>query len=178
VVVHHQSLPFLGGAIREAFDLAHGSHVIMMASDLETNPRDVKSLIEHARRNPDAIITASRWCSGGAFHGYGAIKLIANKIFQRLFSIIYATRLSDMTYGYRLFPCNIVRSIKWEELRHAFLLETLVKPLRLGVTVIEIPSVWQARTDGKSHNTFMRNFLYFRTGLRARFARRSSLIRS
>src|SRR5208282_2202055 len=33
--VHSQKLPFLGGAIREAFDLARGSHVVMMASDLE-----------------------------------------------------------------------------------------------------------------------------------------------
>ena len=38
VVVHQQKLPFLGGAIREAFDLARGSHVILMASDLETDP--------------------------------------------------------------------------------------------------------------------------------------------
>jgi hypothetical protein len=149
----------------------------MMASDLETNPSDVKPLIEQARRNPDAIITASRWQSGGAFHGYDPVKLVANKIFQTLFSAIYATRLSDMTYGYRLFPRNLVRSINWEELRHAFLFETIVKPLRLGVTIIEIPSVWQARTEGKSQNTLMQNFLYLRTGLRTRFAKRSSLVR-
>ena len=38
VRVHTQTLPFLGGAVREAFDLARGSHVVMMASDLETDP--------------------------------------------------------------------------------------------------------------------------------------------
>ena len=38
VVVHRQKLKFLGGAMREAFDLARGSHAIMMASDLETDP--------------------------------------------------------------------------------------------------------------------------------------------
>src|SRR6202035_6084934 len=30
VVVHHQKLKFLGGAMREAFDLARGTHTIMM----------------------------------------------------------------------------------------------------------------------------------------------------
>jgi glycosyltransferase involved in cell wall biosynthesis len=34
VVIHKQRLPYLGGAMREAFDLARGTHVIMMASDL------------------------------------------------------------------------------------------------------------------------------------------------
>ncbi|MGB9407566.1 MAG: hypothetical protein WCA89_08515, partial [Terracidiphilus sp.] len=70
-----------------------------------------------------------------------------------------------------------VQSIQWEELRHAFLFETLVKPLRLGVQVIEISSVWKARTEGKSQNTFLLNFVYFRTGLRTRFASRKSILK-
>lgn len=178
IVVHRQSLPFLGGAIREAFDLVRGSHVVMMASDLETDPADVKSLIVEARRHPDAIITASRWVSGGRFQGYSRVKLVANWIFQQAFSLLFATRLSDMTYGYRLFPSALVRSIHWEELRHPFLFETLIKPLRLGVQVIEIPSVWRARSEGESNNTFMRNFLYLRTGVRTRFTRPAAIVRS
>ncbi len=173
---HHQRLPFLGGAIREAFDLACGTHVIMMASDLETDPADVKSIIKESIQHPDAIITATRWRSGGRFIGYSRIKLFANWIFQKSFSILYGTSLSDMTYGYRLFPTHVVRSIKWEELRHPFLFETLIKPLRLGVPVIEIPSVWKARTEGKSSNTFARNFVYFRTGVRTRFVPRVALL--
>jgi len=43
-----------------------------------------------------------------------------------------------------------VQNIRWEETAAPFLFETLVKPLRLGVEVIEIPSVWKARTEGKS----------------------------
>ena len=63
VVVHHQRLPFLGGALREAFALARGSHVILMASDLETDPKLVCRLIAEAEKNPAGIATASRWMS-------------------------------------------------------------------------------------------------------------------
>jgi Glycosyl transferase family 2 len=178
VSIHHQKLPFLGGAIREAFDLARGSHIIMMASDLETDPADVPTLIAEARRRPNAIITASRWQCGGRFEGYSKGKLAANWVFQRAFAVMFGTVLTDMTYGYRLFPTKLVQSIKWEELRHPFLFETIVKPLRLGVEVVEIPSVWKARTEGKSSNTFLSNFAYFRTGLKARFAPKKSLLRS
>jgi glycosyltransferase involved in cell wall biosynthesis len=178
VVVHHQKLPFLGGAVREAFDLARGSHVVMMASDLETDPNDVRTLIAEARKNPSAVVTASRWHQGGGFAGYSRVKLVCNWIFQRCFSVLYGVRLSDMTYAYRIFPTKLVQSIRWDELRHPLLFETLIKPLRLGVPVIEIPSVWRARTEGESQNPFFRNFAYFRTGLKNRFASRRAILKA
>jgi Glycosyl transferase family 2 len=178
IQVNSQSLPFLGGAIREGFERSTGSHVIMMASDLETDPHDVKRLITESKAHPRAIITASRWREGGGFSGYAPVKFLANRIFQFIFSALYATDLSDLTYGYRLFPVALVKAIKWEELRHPFLLETIVKPLRLGVPVVEISSRWRARVEGESQNTFMRNFTYFRIGLRVRFMRAEQILRA
>lgn len=177
VRVHSQTLPFLGGAMREAFDLSRGSHVVMMASDLETDPNAVKALIASAETHPSAIITASRWRLNNGFQGYSKVKLVCNWIFQRFFAVLYGVRLTDMTFAYRIFPTKLVQSIHWEEFRHAFLFETLVKPLRLGIQVIEIPSGWKARSEGKSQNTFLLNFIYFRTGLRTRFASRQSLLK-
>lgn len=178
VVVHRQCLPFLGGALREAFDLARGSHVILMASDLETDPTLVKTMIDEEKRNPGGIVTASRWIQGGSFQGYSAIKLILNWIFQRCFSAMYGTLLTDMTYAYRIMPTRLVQAIRWEELRHPFLFETMIKPLRLGIDVKEIPAKWRARAEGESQNTFMRNFVYFRIGLKTRFSRKRSLLRA
>ena len=178
VVVHHQKLNFLGGAMREAFGLARGTHTIMMASDLETDPVLVPRLIAQARACPDAIVTITRWLSEGGFENYSGIKLVANWIFQKLFSALYWTTLTDMTYAYRIFPTKLLQAIEWEELRHPLLFETVVKPLRLGVQVIEIPGVWRARTEGESQNTFARNFEYFRIGLRVRFAAAHRLLRN
>jgi hypothetical protein len=174
--VHVQSMPFLGGALREGFALAQGSHVVMMASDLETDPHDVAVMIERAKQFPEAIITASRWLQPGSFDGYSPSKLALNKLFQRSFALLYQTPLSDMTYGYRLFPTALVQAIAWEELRHPFLLETMLKPLRLDVSVYEIPSRWRARTEGESSNSFFRNFVYFRIGVRTRLRPRASLL--
>ncbi len=176
IVIHRQSLPYLGGALREAFDLARGSHVILMASDLETDPNLVPAMIDKARQSPDSIVTINRWCGG--FVGYNPIKLLANAVFQRLFSLLYWTDLSDLTYAYRIFPTKLVQAIKWTELGHPFLFETILKPLRLGVPIIEIPGRWRARTEGVSHNPFMRNFKYIRVGLRIRFMNSSQILRS
>jgi glycosyltransferase involved in cell wall biosynthesis len=178
VVVHRQKLKFLGGAMREAFDLARGTHTIMMASDLETDPALVPRLIAEERASPSGIVTVTRWRGDGNFENYDEIKLLANWIFQKLFSALYWTKLTDMTYAYRIFPTKLLQAIEWEELRHPFLFETMVKPLRLGVKVTEIPGIWRARTEGESQNTFFRNFEYFRIGLRVRFASAQSLLRN
>ncbi|MBU1027113.1 MAG: glycosyltransferase family 2 protein [Candidatus Margulisbacteria bacterium] len=172
-----QTLPFLGGAMRDAFDYVSGSHVIMMASDMETPPDKVKDFISEAKKYPNVIVTGSRWIKGGGFEEYSPLKFLLNFVFQRFFSILYRTPLTDMTYGYRIFPSQLVKSIRWEELRHPFLFETLVKPLRLGVKVIEIPTKWKARDEGGSQNTFMRNFEYFRIGIKTLFYSRRQILK-
>lgn len=175
VSVHWQELPYFGGAVRKAFDVSTGSHTILMAPDLETKPEDAPVLVAAAKADPEAVITASRW-KGGGFEGYNPVKLVANWIFQRIFALLYMTNLSDMTFGYRILPTHLTKTIRWEELRHPFVLETIVKPLRLGVRVVEVPTSWTARVEGESVNTFMRTFEYFRPGLRVRFMRRDAIL--
>jgi glycosyltransferase involved in cell wall biosynthesis len=175
VLVRRQQRPFLGGAMRDAFEWASGTHVIMMASDLETDPSSVKDLIARAREGYD-IVTATRWKGRGGFHGYSPLKHSANWLFQKMFGLLYGTPLSDLTYGFRIFRIEWIRKIRWEELRHPFLLETILKPLRLGARVSEIPTTWVARAEGRSHNPFWQNFMYFRIALKTRFRSRKQLL--
>ncbi len=169
VIILEQNLPYLGGAVRNAFQIARGSHVVMMGADLETNPATIPLMVEQAKLHSEAIITATRWKGGFRFDGYDLIKLALNRIFQWFFTLVYRVPLTDLTFAYRVIPTALVRSIEWEELKHPFLFETIVKPLRLGVEVIEVPSFWQKRREGVTHNTFLTNFLYFRIGLKTRF---------
>ncbi len=177
IQVRFQHKKFLGGAMQDGFDWATGTHILMMSSDLETHPSTAKDLIAKAREGFD-LVTATRWTTPGAFQGYDPLKRILNWWFQRFFSALYRVRLTDMTFGYRIFKADLVKRIAWVELRHPFMLETLVKPLRLGATVAEIPTTWTARIEGESHNSFWRNFLYFRPGLVSRFCGRQSLLRT
>lgn len=175
--IHEQVLPFIGGAMREAFDLATSSHTVMMSSDLETPPEVVADFIAGVRKRPDSIVTASRWIKGGGFSGYNPVKLIANFVFQRTFSMIYGAALTDMTYAYRIFPTRLLQAIAWEELKHPFFLETAIKPLRLGVKISEVPAKWEARVEGESVNPFFSNFAYFKIALRVKSYPREQLLR-
>lgn len=161
---YEQVLPFVGGAIREGFVRATGDYTVLMASDLETDPHTVKDLIKTINKGYDIVCT-TRW-HGGSFEGYNGLKYILNKVFQTVFRVLYGTKLTDLTFAYRIYKTEILKNIRWEELRHPFLFETIIKPLRLGYNITEVSSNWKAREEGVSQNTFMRNFEYFRIGLK------------
>lgn len=168
-IIHKQTKPFLGNAICEGFALAKAPYLITMGSDLETDPHDVKTMIELSRKNPKAIITASRWQTKNNFRGYGKCKVAFNFIFQQFLRLLYQTKLSDLTYCYRLMPTKLCQEIKWQEQQHAFLLETILKPLRLKIPIIEFSSKWKARDEGVSQNSLRRQLAYLRVAFSNRF---------
>jgi glycosyltransferase involved in cell wall biosynthesis len=176
--VHTQQKPFIGGAIQEAFDLTCGTYTVMMASDLETDPHLVRELIREIRETGADVVTASRWARGGGFSDYHPMKLVLNWTFQTMMRVLFLTSLSDLTYGFRIFRTELLREIRWEELKHPFLLETVVKPLRLGRRVVEIPVSWSPRPEGASQMTPLTYVGYFRLALRTRLRPRSAARRS
>jgi hypothetical protein len=170
VWTRRQQLPYLGGALQDAFAWSTGSHILLMASDLETDPHTARPLIAEARKGWD-IVATTRWKDGGGFDGYNPVKYAANWLFQKTIGALYHTPLTDLTYGYRIWRTPVLRHHDWRELRHPFLLECLLRPLRAGASATEIPVFWKARQEGASHNPFWRNFLYFRIAFKVRFER-------
>jgi glycosyltransferase involved in cell wall biosynthesis len=169
VVVRQQVRPYLGGALQDAYGWATGSHILLMASDLETPPHAAKDLIGESRKGWD-IVATTRWQGGGGFSGYNPVKYVLNWTFQKIIGVLYHTNLTDLTFGYRIYRTEVLRNHDWSELRHPFLLECLLRPLRRGATATEIPVFWEPRREGESHNPFWRNFLYFRIALKLRLA--------
>lgn len=173
--IHQQQLPRLGGAMREAFALAQGTHLMLMATDLETDPDLIPTFIETMQREECDVVAGSRWLGAGGFEGYGRMKQFLNYLFQRGFGLLYRTRLTDLTYAYRLYRREVLTGIAWEELGHPFLLECLLKPLRLGARVIEIPCTWRSRQQGTSANSFWQMATYLRIAVRTKLMSSSRL---
>jgi glycosyltransferase involved in cell wall biosynthesis len=176
VKIIQQCLPFLGGALREGFFAARGSHVIAMYGDGESDPRYVSHLIREARKNPAAVISASRWLKESFFEDYPVVKKFFNYIFQKIFSFVYWQRVTDFTFGYRIYPLQIIHAIKWKEIGHSFVFESIVKPLRLSVDIREIPTVWKRRSEGQSQVKPLNYLRYLWVGLAARITPRRFLI--
>ncbi|HZT81430.1 MAG TPA: glycosyltransferase family 2 protein, partial [Gemmataceae bacterium] len=155
-----QNNPGLGHAVREGMMRTHGNLVLLMDSDGEMENETVPRMLAEMERGGFGLVVASRWLPGGGFSGYGPLKYRLNWGFQQLFRLLFATRLHDLTYGFKVMRGELARGIAWEGTLHEIACETTLKPLRLGVAASEVPSRWTARTQGASKNTFLRNFRY------------------
>jgi len=173
--IHKQQLPRLGGAIREAFELAAGSHLMLMASDLETDPELIPQFIEKMQEGCWDIVSGSRWLPRGGFEGYGRLRKLLNRLFQCALRLLYPARLTDLTFAYRLYRRQVLQGIHWDELGHPFLLECLLKPLRLGARVVEVPCRWRCRSEGESAGSFRQMLSYVPLAVRVRLLRRDRI---
>lgn len=165
----YQDELFFGGALKKAIKEFKGKNFLMMASDLETNPKDVKFLIRSSNIVEKKIICTSRWIKKNSFKNYNLVKLICNKIFQILVKLLFDTKLTDLTYGFRAYPRSYIKKMKLIEKKHPIMLEAILMPIKEKKKTIEIPTTWKARVEGKSNNSFMENFYYFKTLFRIFF---------
>tara|TARA_A100001015_G_scaffold245586_1_gene281591 strand:+ start:3066 stop:3785 length:720 start_codon:yes stop_codon:yes gene_type:complete len=164
-----QKKPYFGGAMIDGFSNIKGTHLLMIASDLETHPREVKRMIKKLKKNPDTIIGTSRWLKDGGFSGYNSLKLVLNFLFQNFFKILFLSNLTDFTYGFRIFPKKIIKKYKWKEFKHPLCLEMILRPIKDGYKSNEIAVKWKNRSEGVSKNPFFSNFNYFLVGIKIRF---------
>ncbi len=167
--LEQRELPGVGGALRECFATINAPWTIFMSADLETPPESVKFIIQRAKAGGIDIVATSRWIKGGAFGNYNRVKLICNWLFQKIFSLLYFTSLTDMTYGFRAYRTEILKDCRWNETGMAFFMESICKPLRIGLQIAEIPVKWQKRQEGVSHIRAYDFLRYFRVGLAVRF---------
>jgi dolichol-phosphate mannosyltransferase len=165
-LVVQQVNPGVGNAFREGYALATGNVILSMDSDNEMELAAIPRMLDALAANDYAVVVGSRWLPGGGFVGYSPLKRVLNWGFQQLFRVLFLTRSTDLTYGFKVLRSEVVHGIAWEATLSEIGCETTMKPLRAGFRVGEVPSVWTARTQGRSTNNFWRNFRYVNMALR------------
>ena len=161
-----QKRPFVGGAIDLGIRLSKKKYIVIMASDLETNPYELENMINISKNNPNHIISADRWIGQKGFSNYGIIKFLANFFFQKLIRFFFRYEILDFTFAYRLYPRQALEKYKIEELRHGFALEILLNPIKKGFKVITLPAKWKKRVEGSSSITIKSYLSYLKVLLR------------
>ena len=157
-----QKKNLLGGAYLDGIEKSNSTHILLMSSDLETDPYLVKQMIKESKNNLKKIICTSRWIENDSFEEYGFVKTYLNKLFQILVKKIFNFGLSDYTYGFRIYPFNCLREFNWKMRNHSFFLEIILFPLKKGYATIELPAKWKKRTEGVSSNKIIYYFSYFK----------------
>jgi len=158
----NQLKPFVGGAIDLGIKKSKLKYIVIMASDLETNPKELSRMIKISLKNPNAIISADRWISRRGFSDYGIIKFFANFLFQKLIKFFFKYEILDFTFAYRIYPKKALKMKTINELRHGFALELLLRPIKEGYKVLTVPATWTKRVEGSSSITIKSYFSYLK----------------
>lgn len=174
--VLYQTLPYFGGAIRDGFDAAKGSHVCLVTPDFATTPDRIPDMIAMAKQYPGDIISGTRWKKGGGFENYNPVKKVWNYLSQKFLNVLYFSSLSDFTYGYQLAPTVLAQAINYREVKHPINIERVVIPLKLGITFHEVPAVIRL-LDRETVNPFMANLAYLRPAFYWRFKAKDKLVK-
>lgn len=159
--------PGIGWAYREGMQAATGNYVALMAADLETEPAAIDRMVLKVVETGCDEVIANRWLPGGGFTNYDPLKLFLNWVFQKAFRVLFWTRIGDFTFGLKLLSKKVTDSIEWEGTLHEICIETTVKPLKRGFHLEQVSTIWVGRKEGRSVNTFFKNFRYVKLGLKS-----------
>lgn len=131
-----------------------GSHFMFMASDLETDPNNVKDFIERAKRHPQRIICAAKWLKESEVQGYDFLHELGSRAINNFVRYLYRLDVREPFSFYQIYPKSVYDGLTFSDPKK-FLYEYSLLPLKLGVEYEEIPTVCKSRKDGKSNYNYL-----------------------
>ena len=138
------------GAIISGFEKCESEAIIVYPADDFINTKILDKMYEKFLQGYEVVVP-SRFIKGGAMKNCPLIKSILVRLAS--FSLFYLSKIpvKDISNGFRLFSLNYINKIKIESTKgFTFSIELLVKADRLGLSIAEVPSIWEERKYGKS----------------------------
>jgi len=160
-----------GTALRQGFDHVNGNVVIMIDADGSMKPCEVPLYLEAIASGAD-VVKGSRFLPGGGSEDLSVIRRIGNLFFVFLVNLLWSTNYTDLCYGFAAIKKEALKKIKCNLKSTNFEIETeiCIKAKKLGLKVVEVPSIEAKREKGKSNlNTFRDGIQILKTILREFF---------
>lgn len=128
-----------GKSLRDAFDFAinkNFEYAITIDSDGQHFPEDINLFIDKIQQSSDSIIVGARNMNQD---GIPKKSSFGNKFSNFWFWVDTGISLSDTQTGFRLYPLNKIRGMRFFTTKFEFEIEVLVRMIWKGVQVKEIP---------------------------------------
>jgi len=165
-----------GNAVRLGLNHAslNGQNIVMIDADGSMNPKEIPRLIKALHSGAD-LVKGSRFLPYGYSEDMNLIRKIGNLFFVFLVNCFWSANYTDLCYGFGAFRKSAIDKLGPDlESKHFEIeAEVFIKAKKLGLKVIEIPSVELRRRHGKSNlKAFRDGFCILQTIIREFFARR------
>ncbi len=135
--------------------LAHTDHAVFVDLDADGSQRPEElpeGLLRLAREGVDVVV-ASKYVRGARVLGRPLSRRLGSRVYNLLLRVLLAGGLRDYSNSYRLYTRHAAALLLDHPSRHdgpVHLLEMLAIWLSAGMTIVEIPTRYEARSAGVS----------------------------
>lgn len=142
-----------GSAMRQGLAQANGDIVVFMDADGSHVAHDIERLVEPIVKDEADMVIGCRM-RGGSDEFAGSwtlfVRLWGNNMLTVLINMRHSVRLTDSQNGFRAARTALLRQLDLKENRHTLELEMILKALKTGCRVAQIPSHEYQRQYGSS----------------------------
>ena len=157
-----------GDALRLGFAACTGDIIIMLDADGSAHPGEIPLFVQ-ALLNGSDFAKGSRFVRGGGSHDITLLRHMGNLALSTLVNVLFATKFSDLCYGYNAFWRHCLEHIDVD--CTGFEVETLIN-LRMHkskLSIVEVASFEYPRIFGESNlRTFRDGWRVLQTIMRER----------
>ncbi len=157
IVLRNEKNSGYGAAVRKGLDHATGDILITIDGDYQNDPTEIPELINALLKSKADFVNGSKFL--GKFKPkVPFIKKIGEKIVSFLIKLIYRKKITYSQSGFKAFKKSLYERVKpIKEQRFGFNSELLVKTLKKGYNIKEIPVTIKPRPHGKSRIQFFKD---------------------
>jgi len=143
-----------GAAIRQSVEHITSEIVVFMDADGSHDPKDIPRLVAPIREGWADHVSASRLIGGsselhGSFDEF--FRLAGSAFITACINWRFGVKLSESQNGFRAIRTSVLRQLDLREDITTIEQEMIIKTLRAGFRVVDIPSHEHSRLHGESH---------------------------
>jgi len=138
-----------GRAVICGLNQMSGDAVVVMMADESDDCRDVVRYWKVLNQGYDAVF-GSRFLKGGGVIDYPKLKLVLNRVFNRMIRILFRIKLNDTTNAFKAYRRSVIEGCRPLISPHFNLtIELPLKTIVRGYTWTTIPVTWRNRRTGE-----------------------------
>jgi len=142
-----------GAALRQSFTEARNEILVFIDADGSHDPNDIPRLVEPLRRNEAELVIASRTRGGSdELHGTAEqlLRYVGSQLIMLAINYRWAVTLTDSQNGFRALRRDVALSLGLRSDLTTIEQEMLMRALKLGCRIVEVPSHEYERQWGES----------------------------
>ena len=145
--------PGPGRALADGYRAASGEFVLSLDADFVGLLPEVRDLFDAVAAGADVAV-GSRFSPDSVLVNYPPMKIVANRGFHLLASIVLRLHFRDLTNNLKLMRREVVSRLSLREGGFALNAETGMGPVMLGYKVVEVPISWVGRDANMGSSSF------------------------